>query len=446
MIGTGYVGLTSGVCFAELGNDVTCVDIDAEKIAKLKDGVLPIYEQGLSDYFHRNIDQGRLKFTTELPDAIGSRVLFLCTPTPPDPARENAADLRHVYGAAEEIGRLLTDYTVFVNKSTVPVGTGRQVHYRLAKGASEDLFDVVSNPEFLREGSAVSDFMHPDRIVVGADSEKAARIMRRLYEPLVRQGNPIFVTDTESAEIIKYASNAFLATKISFFNLIAQLEEATGADVESIRKAVGADKRIGTQFTYPGIGYGGSCFPKDTLALIETLKDNRIASGLFESVEAINETMKRRLPEKVINFFAGDVRGKKFALWGLAFKRDTDDVRETPSYPIIKALTDAGAEIVAHDPEAIGSFVGHYGPVEGLTFEHQQYDALRGADALLIAADWKSYEGADLDKMKELLASPLIFDGRNLYREEDYLMELQDLGYRYECIGRPIVDGRPAAT
>lgn len=435
VIGSGYVGLVTGTCFAETGNQVTCVDIDSSKIEKMKNGVIPIYEPGLDDLFNRNTSEGRLKFTTNLAEGIkDAKVIFLALPTPP--GEDGSADLKYILKVADDLGPLLEDYVVVIDKSTVPVGTAEKVHAAIAKNASStDLFDVVSNPEFLREGVAVEDFMKPDRVVIGTSSEKAKVVMTKLYAPLVRQGNPIIFMDERSAEMTKYAANAFLATKITFMNEIANLCEKVGANVDDIRRGIGTDSRIGKRFLFAGIGYGGSCFPKDVQALEKTSQDFGYNFEMLKSVMKVNEEQKTKLIPTIRSHFGGDVNGKVFAMWGLAFKPYTDDIREAPALYNIKALVEAGARIKAYDPEAMENVQGVLGDM--ITYCKSPYEALKEADALLIMTEWPQFRTPEFEAMESLLKEKLIFDGRNLYE----LDQMRELGYTYYSIGRDIVKG-----
>lgn len=434
VIGTGYVGLVSGACFAEMGNNVTCVDIDAEKVARMKAGEVPIYEPGLEDVFHRNLREGRLQFTTHIADTIGSAAVFLALPTPS--GEDGSADLSYVLGAAERLASHMRDYTVVVNKSTVPVGTAEKVRDVIAAKTQVD-FDVVSNPEFLREGQAIQDFLRPERVVIGTRSERAARVMHELYSPFVRRNGRIITTDEVSAEMIKYAANGFLATKISFMNQLAGLCEATGADVNAVRAGMGSDSRIGDQFLYPGPGYGGSCFPKDVKALSATGSEHGVHLGIMDAVTEANEKQKKVLPEKVLKYFGNDVSGKRIALWGLAFKDNTDDIRESPALTIIDTLTSRGATIVAFDPQAGGNVARLYQGREDVLLAPDQYVALEEADALVIATNWREFHSPDFVRMKQLLRAPVVFDGRNLYELED----MRRTGFFYSSIGRVVVNG-----
>jgi len=433
VIGTGYVGLVTGTCFAEVGNEVICVDIDESKVAMMKEGIVPIYEPDLEDLFRRNIGERRLTFTTSLEDGIkDAEIIFLALPTPP--GGDGSANLSYILGVADDLGKILKNYVVIINKSTVPVGTAKRVKEAVAKNARVE-FDVASNPEFLKEGMAVNDFMKPDRVVIGSSSEKAKLLLEKLYTPFVREGSPIFFMDERSAEMTKYAANSFLAAKISFMNEIANLCELVGADVDAVRLGIGSDERIGKRFLFPGIGYGGSCFPKDVLALEHTAKDNNYDFKILRAVTDVNQTQKQRLVKKATDFYKGDVKGRTLALWGLAFKPGTDDIREAPALEIIKSLTKAGAKIVAYDPEAMEN-VRKHASVEGLSFSEDKYDALKGADALIIATEWEEFMKSELDRVKALLNEPVIFDGRNLYELET----MKKLGFHYESIGRNIVN------
>jgi UDPglucose 6-dehydrogenase len=428
VIGTGYVGLVTGTCFAETGNEVTCVDIDQRKVDKLKAGEITIYEPGLEKIFLRNLKEQRLRFTTDLKEGIQeSKILFLALPTPP--GEDGSADLKYVLGVAHELGLILNDYVVVVDKSTVPVGTAEKVKSAIAKHAKVD-FDVVSNPEFLREGVAVDDFMKPDRVVIGTDSEKAKKLMAELYAPFVRSGNPLIYMDVRSAELTKYAANSFLATKISFMNEIAQLCERLGADVDMVRLGVGSDDRIGKRFLFPGIGYGGSCFPKDVQALVKSAKEADYDFQILNAVMDVNEKQKLHLMPKISNFFNGDLKGKHFALWGLAFKPNTDDIREAPALYIIESLLAQGATVTAFDPEAMPNVKQLMG--ENIAFAENQYEALEGADALIIATEWNEFRTPDFLKIVRAMKRKAIFDGRNLFD----VKSISELGFHYESIGR----------
>ncbi len=431
IIGAGYIGLVTGTCFAEKGNNVTCIDIDKEKIKKMKAGEIPIYEPELEYLFKRNISEGRLHFTTSLEEGIkGSIFIFLALPTPPD--QDGSADLSYVLGAAKDIGKNIKSYTVIINKSTVPVGTAKKVYSQLAEGSKTN-FDVVSNPEFLREGFAVQDFMKPDRVVIGSSSEKAKKLMRELYAPFVRQGNPILEMDEISAELAKYTANAFLATKISFMNDIANLAEIVGANVDDIRLAIGADNRIGKRFLFPGIGYGGSCFPKDVKAIIKTAKSYGYNLSIIESTETVNNRQKTILIDKIKRHYQ-NIKGLTFALWGLSFKPDTDDIREAPSLDIISLLTKAGSRVVAYDPAAMDNVKKLLSSNKKLDFSTNQYDALKDADGLIIATDWSEFQNPDLLRIKKSLRQPVIFDGRNLFNP----FKMAEEGFHYESIGRVV--------
>ncbi len=431
IIGTGYVGLVTGTCLAETGNDVICVDIDKNKIEQLNSGIIPIYEPGLKVLFERNTKQGRLHFTTSLIEGVEhAEVIFLALPTPP--GEDGRADLKYILGVAKELSTVITSYKIIVDKSTVPVGTSQEVHNALAENLSEDLFDVVSNPEFLREGVAVDDFLKPDRVVIGVSSEKAEVVMRKLYEPFVRQGNPIIFMDERSAEMTKYAANAFLATKITFMNEIANLCEKVGADVDMVRKGIGSDTRIGKRFLFPGIGYGGSCFPKDVQALERTAVENDYNFKILKAVMDVNEKQKYILADKIISHF-GNVEGKTIALWGLAFKPNTDDIREAPALYIIDKLLESGAHIKAYDPEAIPNVKKIYG--DKIIYGKHQYEVLENADCLAICTEWSVFRTPDIQKIKSQLKNALIFDGRNLY-DSNFMIEN---GFQYHSIGRPKV-------
>jgi UDPglucose 6-dehydrogenase len=431
VVGTGYVGLVTGTCFAETGNQVTCVDINQEKVLQMQAGKIPIYEPGLDDLFQRNTQEGRLHFTTSLKEGIeGAKVIFLALPTPP--GADGSADLKYILQVANDLGPILSDYTVIIDKSTVPVGTSDKVRAAIAKNATVD-FDVVSNPEFLREGVAVEDFMKPDRVVIGTQSDRAKDLMSRLYAPLVRQGNPIIFMDERSAELTKYAANAFLATKITFMNEIANLCELVGANVDEVRKGIGTDSRIGKRFLFAGIGYGGSCFPKDVQALAKTSAENDYEFKILDSVMQVNESQKTKLIPHLAKHFKGDLAGKKIAMWGLAFKPYTDDIREAPALYNIDALLELGATVSAYDPEAMGHVKQLMG--DKITFTKTPYEALEGADALLIVTEWPQFRTPDFERMDSLLKNKVIFDGRNLYE----LNQMQELGYTYYSIGRQTI-------
>ena len=431
VVGTGYVGLVTGTCFAETGNQVICVDIDSNKVARMQNGEIPIYEPGLDVLFDRNISEGRLTFTTNLADGIkDAEVIFLALPTPP--GEDGSADLKYILGVAKDLGHILQDYAVIIDKSTVPVGTAEKVRLAIAENATAE-FDVVSNPEFLREGVAVEDFMKPDRVVVGTTSEKAKKVMEKLYAPLVRQGNPVIFMDERSAEMTKYAANSFLALKITFMNEIANLCEKVGANVDDIRRGIGTDSRIGKRFLFAGIGYGGSCFPKDVQALAKTSDDYGYDFRTLKSVMAVNEDQKKRLLPIVSEYFDGDLQGKTIAVWGLAFKPYTDDIREAPALENIKALIAMGANITVYDPEAMGN-VKKLMP--DLTYCHTAYAALDDADALMIFTEWPQFRTPDFEKMGKLMKDKVIFDGRNLYE----LTTMQEQGFVYYSIGRDVIN------
>ncbi|WPQ64960.1 UDP-glucose/GDP-mannose dehydrogenase family protein [Chitinophaga sancti] len=428
VVGTGYVGLVTGTCFAETGNDVTCVDIDAAKVNKLSGGQITIYEPGLEKLFERNLKENRLQFTTDLAAGVkDAEVIFLALPTPP--GEDGSADLSYILKVAEQLGNIITDYKVIVDKSTVPVGTADKVQATIAQNCKCE-FDVVSNPEFLREGVAVDDFMKPDRVVIGTRSERARKVMGELFGPFVRQGNPILFMDEKSAELTKYAANSFLATKISFMNEIAILCEKLGADVDMVRRGVGSDDRIGKRFLFPGIGYGGSCFPKDVQALVKSSEDVGYNFSILNAVMDVNEKQKLFLLPKINAFFNNDLKGKHFALWGLAFKPNTDDIREAPALYIIDALVSAGATITVHDPEAMENVKRLLG--DKVSYASHQYDCLDNADALVIATEWSVFRTPDFEKIKSTLNNPLIFDGRNLFD----VARMQELGFHYESVGR----------
>ncbi|QQL48270.1 UDP-glucose dehydrogenase family protein [Mucilaginibacter ginkgonis] len=431
VVGTGYVGLVTGTCLAETGNEVICVDINKEKVEKMRAGELPIYEPGLEQLFHRNIKQDRLHFTANLAEAIEeAKIIFLALPTPP--GGDGAADLSYVLGAAADIAKIIKEYKVIVTKSTVPVGTADKVRAVMAKETSIE-FAVVSNPEFLREGVAVEDFMKPDRVVVGTTDERARKLMSELYGPYVRQGNPVIFMDERSSELTKYAANSFLATKISFMNEIANMCELVGADVDMVRRGIGADARIGKRFLFAGIGYGGSCFPKDVQALAKSAEQNEYDFKILNAVMDVNEIQKKVLVQKVKKYFNNDLNGKHFALWGLAFKPETDDIREAPALYIIDELLQAGATITAHDPEAMPNIKALLG--DKIKYVESAYEALPKADALLIVTEWSVFRNPDFDRLTRDLKSKVIFDGRNLYD----LDKMIDLGFYYNSIGRKIV-------
>lgn len=431
VVGTGYVGLVTGTCLAETGNHVICVDINKEKVEQMQSGKVPIYEPHLDQLFDRNIKQGRLKFTTNLESAIEkAKIIFLALPTPP--GEDGSADLSYILGVADDLGKIIKDYKVIVDKSTVPVGTADKV-YKAIKKHSKVEFDVVSNPEFLREGFAVDDFLKPDRVVIGSNSEKARKIMEELYKPYVRQGNPIIFMDERSAELTKYAANAFLATKITFMNEIANLCEKLGADVDAVRIGIGSDARIGKRFLFPGIGYGGSCFPKDVQALAKSATEVDYNFKILDAVMSINEKQKTIILPKIKDYFKGNLKGKKIALWGLSFKPDTDDIREAPALYIIDELIKEGATVSAYDPEAIENVRKLIG--DKIHYANDEYEALEGADALLIATEWSLFRTPDFDQVSSLLKNKVIFDGRNLYSTE----QMRELGYYYSSIGRETI-------
>ncbi len=436
VIGTGYVGLVSGTCFAEMGNHVICVDNNQDKLKKLKECVVPIYEPGLDVLFHRNIDKKRLVFTDDLKKAVTETdMIFLCLPTPQ--GEDGSADLQHVFKVAEEIGKILLEdgdkkFKVIVNKSTVPVGTSQLVTKILEKYNLKN-FEIVSNPEFLREGFAVDDFMKPDRVVVGAKTEKAFEMMRALYEPFVRQGNPILEMNPESSEVTKYAANSYLAMRITYMNELANFCERVGANVDMVRKGMGSDTRIGKRFLFPGIGYGGSCFPKDVNALIKTSEDYESPMRLLKLVDEINKAQKLVLVAKILKHFGMDVKGKAFAVWGLAFKPNTDDMREAPAIYIIRELVKLGAKVVGYDPAAMENTKFYLG--DSLEYKDEQYDTLNNADALLILTEWNEFRNPNFDTIKSMLKKPVIFDGRNVYEIE----KMKELGFTYYSIGREVV-------
>jgi UDPglucose 6-dehydrogenase len=431
VIGTGYVGLVTGTCFAETGNDVICVDIDKLKVEKMKNGEVPIYEPHLDVLFDRNIKQGRLSFTTEIESAVESaEIIFLALPTPP--GEDGSADLSYILGVADTLGKIIKDYKVIIDKSTVPVGTAEKVAAAIAKNATVD-FAVVSNPEFLREGYAVDDFLKPDRVVIGTSNEKARKILESLYKPYVRQGNPILFMDEKSAELTKYAANSFLATKITFMNEIANFCEKVGADVDKVRIGIGSDQRIGNRFLFPGIGYGGSCFPKDVQALAKSGEEYGYHFGILESVMSINEKQKTIIVPKIKAYFKGNLKGKKIAIWGLAFKPDTDDIREAPALYIIEELLAAGAEIIAFDPEAMSNVKSLMG--DKIEFALSKDAAVQGADALVIATEWQIFRTPNFEKLASQMKQKVIFDGRNLYDLE----EVKASGFYYCSIGRELI-------
>lgn len=431
VVGTGYVGLVTGTCFAETGNMVTCIDINTEKVEQMKQGLIPIYEPELDVLFERNIRAGRLQFTTNLAEGIAdAEIIFLALPTPP--GEDGSADLSYILSVAEQLGKMVTDYKVIVDKSTVPVGTAERVQAAIAANAKVD-FAVVSNPEFLREGYAVADFMKPDRVVIGCSDERAAKIMESLYKPFVRQGNPIYFMDEKSAELTKYAANSFLATKITFMNEIANFCEVVGADVDKVRIGIGADNRIGKRFLFPGLGYGGSCFPKDVQALAKSGSDFNYDFKILKAVMEVNEDQKTILFPRIKNYFRGNLLRKKIAVWGLAFKPDTDDIREAPALYMIRALLEAGAEVTAYDPEAMENVKSIFG--DQISYAKDEYDALLKADALLICTEWSTFRNPNFRAMKDLMADNVIFDGRNLFDLDD----LTEKGFYYSSIGRKTI-------
>lgn len=438
VIGSGYVGLVAGACFADSGNDVICVDIDEKKISELKKGVIPIYEPGLEELIKRNVGEKRLTFTTDIVDAVKrSTVCFIAVGTPP--GEDGSADLQYVLAVARDIGRNMDSYKVIVDKSTVPVGTADKVKEAIAAELKERAvdygFDVVSNPEFLKEGAAIDDFMKPDRVVIGVDSgSDAEEIMKELYGPFVRTDNPIVIMDVRSAEMTKYAANAMLATRISFMNEIANLCELVGANATSVRQGIGSDSRIGHSFLFPGIGYGGSCFPKDVKALYKTAAEHSYDFKILNAVEDVNEIQKGVLVEKLLDYYGGEdkLKGKSFALWGLSFKPRTDDMREAPAIVIINRLLEMGAEVVAHDPVAMEEGRAIFG--DNIRYCDINYDALDGADALLVVTEWNEFRRPNFERMKKRMKAPVIFDGRNIYSPS----EMEKLGFEYFSIGRPV--------
>jgi UDPglucose 6-dehydrogenase len=438
VVGTGYVGLVTGTCLAESGANVTCVDIDEKKVEKMKSGIVPIYEPHLDVLFERNIKQNRLRFTTNLKEAIeDTTIIFLALPTPP--GEDGSADLSYILGVAKDLGEIITDYKIIIDKSTVPVGTAEKVKATVNEALNKRFgandpnrpdFDIVSNPEFLREGFAVDDFMKPDRIVIGSSSERANKILDKMYAPFVRQGNPVIYMDEKSAELTKYAANSFLATKISFMNEIANLCEQVGANVDDVRRGIGTDTRIGNRFLFPGIGYGGSCFPKDVQALSKSSSEVNYDFKILKAVMDVNKLQKTVLIPKIKSHFGGSLKGKKFAVWGLSFKPDTDDIREAPSLYNIEELLSVGAEIVAYDPEAMENVKTVLG--DKITYVKNAYDALENADALLIFTEWQIFRNPDFNKISSLLKNKVIFDGRNLYDLET----MKSMDYTYTSIGR----------
>ena len=430
IVGTGYVGLVSGTCFAETGNNVVCIDIDENKVLRMQNGEVPIYEPGLEVLFERNTKQGRLSFTTDLAEGIkNAEIIFLALPTPP--GADGSADLKYVLKVAEDLSHIITDYKVIVDKSTVPVGTADKVYGRLAANLDESFFDVVSNPEFLREGVAVDDFMRPERVVIGTSSSKAKKVMERLYNPFVRQGNPLIFMDEKSAEMTKYAANSFLATKITFMNEVANLCEEVGANVDMVRKGIGSDSRIGKRFLFPGVGYGGSCFPKDVKALAKTAQENNCDFRILQSVMDVNEDQKSILSRRIKNYFGESIANKTIGIWGLAFKPNTDDIREAPALTIIDELLKAGAQIKAFDPEAMENVKALMG--DKIILCDNQYDAIEGTDALAVVTEWNVFRTPDYDRIMSSLREPVVFDGRNVFDPVD----MKERGFVYSSIGRP---------
>jgi len=435
IIGTGYVGLVTGTCFAETGNNVVCIDIDEKKINNLKQGKSPIYEPGLDVLLERNIRDKRLHFTTSLAEGIkDARAIFLALPTPP--GKDGSADLQYVLNVAADLSKIITKYTVIVNKSTVPVGTAEKVSAVLSQHLDKQLFDVVSNPEFLREGVAVDDFLKPDRVVVGTSSDRARKVMDELYQPYVRQGNPIHFMDERSSEMTKYAANSYLAMRISFMNEMANLCEKTGANVDWVRIGMGGDSRIGKRFLFPGIGYGGSCFPKDVKALAHTALEMDYDFQLVNVVMKVNDKQKLVLGRKVKNYFGSDLSGHTFAIWGLAFKPETDDIRDAPALDLIKELTEAGAKLRVFDPEAMEHVKHLMG--DKIYYAQDQYDALEGASALIVVTEWSEFRNPDFERIASVLKHPAIFDGRNVYSLE----RMQELSFYYESIGRKVIHAK----
>ncbi len=433
VIGVGYVGLVAATCFAETGNDVICMDSDSSRVEALNNGEIPIYEPGLEELMERNIEEGRLAFTTNLPLAVRrSKVIFIAVGTPPD--EEGGADLTNVLDVATNVGKAMNDYKVIVTKSTVPVGTTERVR-KIVSEQTEEEFDVVSNPEFLKEGNALEDFLKPDRVVIGSDSERAIELMKEIYEPFVRTENPILVMDIPSAEMTKYAANAMLATKISFINEMARICEKVGGDIDDVRRGIGFDSRIGFKFLFPGVGYGGSCFPKDVKALIRTSREHGEVTKILEAVEEVNEAQKRSLADKVVEHFGEDLSGLTFAAWGLAFKPRTDDMREAPAIVIIEALLERGASVKAYDPEAEKNARSIFG--DRIEYAASSYEALEGADALLLVTEWKEFHRPNFERMLSVMRQPVVFDGRNVY---DHL-NMVKRGFVYYGIGRKNLNG-----
>lgn len=435
VIGTGYVGLVTGSCLAEVGNTVTCVDIDKEKVQKLRDGIIPIYEPGLEPIVKSNVAAGRLQFTTDTAEAVRNcQIIMIAVGTPPN--EDGSADVKHVLKVAEDIGHLLEDYRLVITKSTVPVGTADKVKAAIQKSLTargkQIAFSVASNPEFLKEGAAVSDFMKPDRIVVGCEDERARKLLTDLYAHFVKNGFQFFAMDLRSAELCKYASNAMLATKISFMNELSRISEKMGADITSVRLGMGADQRIGYQFTHPGLGYGGSCFPKDVKALVSSAKSLGLQAELLDAVEDVNKVQRELFFQKIMNHFKGQVGGRTFAIWGLSFKPDTDDIREAPALDIARWLMDVGATVVGYDPIAMPNVKAELKEYPAFKTVNGAYDALQDADALILCTEWKPFRSPDFDKMKGLLRTPVIFDGRNQYTPE----KMEELGFDYYSVGR----------
>ena len=429
VIGTGYVGLVAGTCLAEMGNDVICVDKDEKKLEQLKNGIVPIYEPGLEELIKVNVKENRLTFTNDLKTAVEkSLVCFIAVGTPQ--GEDGSADLKYVYQVAEDIGKSLNGYKVIIDKSTVPVGTAEQVT-KIIKSQTTEEFDVVSNPEFLKQGAAVDDFLKPDRVIIGSNSQRATEIMQELYAPFLRTGNPVIIMDVKSAEMTKYAANSFLAVKISYANEIANICEKVGADAEMVRIGMCADKRIGSQFLFPGLGYGGSCFPKDVKALLKTAKDNDCSYQLLQSADDVNKKQRQIFINKILKRFGNDLKGKTFAVWGLAFKPKTNDMREAPAITIINALLERGAKVQAYDPKAMELAYSIFG--DKISYAKNSYSALENADALLLLTEWNEFRRPDFDKIKQYLKQPVIFDGRNQYNPK----RLAERGFEYICIGKP---------
>jgi UDPglucose 6-dehydrogenase len=435
VVGTGYVGLVTGTCLAEMGNQVVCVDVDQQKIANLRKGIMPIYEPGLEDLVKSNHLANRLQLTTDIDGAVAdSEVVMIAVGTPPN--EDGSADLKHVLKVANDIGRTMTSPKVVVTKSTVPVGTGdkvrQEIQNELDRRGVKVAFSVASNPEFLKEGAAVNDFMRPDRIVIGCDNDHAREILARMYQPFVLNGHRVIFMDLRSAELTKYAANSLLATKISFMNELARVAEVVGADMQAVRQGIGSDSRIGFQFIYPGVGYGGSCFPKDVNALVNTAREVGLNLSILEAVESVNQSQRPFFFDKISRHFKGELAGKTFAMWGLAFKPETDDIREAPALDIIESLLVAGASVVAFDPIAAANTKEHFKGRAGIRFVEDQYEALHGADALVLITEWKPFRSPDFPRMKSLLKNALIFDGRNQYEPAT----MKSLGFGYQCIGR----------